>query len=85
MPFVQTVMQGPRSAYRQIAVPFIREYWSNAFAKTRFEFSMPRIVEQELTAAYQVIDEKQPQAILRVVSNGLGIRPSEREHEWLLR
>jgi hypothetical protein len=84
MPFVQTVMEGPRSAYRQIAVPFILEYWKGAFEKARFEFSTPGIVEQELKAAYQVSKDKQPQAILRVVSNGLGIQLSTQQRDWLV-
>lgn len=83
MPFVHSVMQGPRSAYRQIAVPFILEYWKSAFVNARFEFSTPSIVEQELTVAYQVAKDKQPQAILRAVSNGLGISPSEQQRKWL--
>ncbi|MGB7747445.1 MAG: hypothetical protein WBN75_09175 [Verrucomicrobiia bacterium] len=82
MPFVQTIM--PRSAYRQIAAPFILEYWKTAFAQARFEFSTPSMVEQELKAACQVSKDKQPQAILRVVSNGLGIHPSTQQRDWLL-
>jgi len=82
MPFVQTIM--PRSAYRQIATPFILEYWKTAFAQARFEFSTPSIVEQELKVACQVSTDKQPQAILRAVSNGLGIHPSTQQRDWLL-
>jgi len=81
MPFVQTII--PRSAYRQIAAPFILEYWKSAFAQARFEFSTPGVVEQELTAACQVLKDKQPQAILRVMANGLGINPSIDQRKWL--
>ena len=84
MPFVATVMKASRSAYRRIAAPFVREYWFQAFAKARFEFSAPRIVEHELMAAVKVVEEKQPAAVLLAVSNGLGIIPKPSAREWLL-
>lgn len=83
MPFVHAVMQLPRSAYRQIVAPFILNYWKSAFEKARFEFSTPNIIERELEVACQVSKDKQPQAILRVISNALGVHPTDQQRTWL--
>ena len=66
---------GDNSAiYRMLFSPFIEQFWRAAFSKRRFEFSSPRIVEQDFQDLVSLSSAEMPRAILRAVSSSFHAR-----------
>ncbi len=63
-------------AYRQIIVPFFKNYWKHTFEKARFRFRNPRLIEKELKEAFELPSDKSVQKILDTMSMGLGVQSS---------
>lgn len=83
MPYLDRSTRAERLVYRQLAVPFISQFWAKAFTEKRFQFSMPRILEGELASLRQVNPERRALAILRAISSNLNVKLSEQDKEWL--
>jgi hypothetical protein len=60
--------------YTELVSPFINDFWRQAFAKRRFEFSNPRIVEQDLREIEQSPPKNAARSILKAVSASFSTR-----------
>ncbi|HKP54939.1 MAG TPA: hypothetical protein VJ183_20075 [Chloroflexia bacterium] len=69
--------------HRLIVTPFFKEYWQRSFARSRFRFRAPIVVQRGLEAAEQVGLDDQPQAVLRAVATGLDVRIPTDHFNWL--
>jgi len=66
-----------------LLTPFVCSYWSNVFARTRFRFSTPQMVEKELNAAIQEPEPRRIRRVLEVVALGLTATLKPGEADWL--
>ena len=82
-PFIENVFRTKWSLLRQLAVPFIADFWQIHFSKARFQFTTPQIVEEHLKSAMESRDEKVPRRVLSVVSSALRVPLIDRDREWL--
>jgi hypothetical protein len=73
----------PILTYRQVVVPYVLHYWTEAIQRERFRFRSPRIVEDELRAHQQLIDTQRVQAILRTVAYGLNVSIPPDAQQWI--
>lgn len=69
--------------HRRIVLPFFATYWRSAFQRNRFQFSVPRLVEQQLAEVSQAPIRRQVKIILRTVADGLGGQIPDWVREWL--
>jgi nucleoside phosphorylase len=74
MPYVARVLSDTSPMYRNIVLPFICEFWRCAFQRGRFLFTAPRLVGEALESAFQEPESRRAQVVLRVVTQGLGVR-----------
>lgn len=69
--------------HRELLLPFIQEYWTQAFANQRFLFRAPAVVEPALEAAQAAPEPTRTLAVLRAVQSGFSIRGLEISARWL--
>ena len=83
MPYVFGILKPPSTTYRRVIVPFIVEYWTNAFKQARFLFRTPKVIDEYLIEAQKTAEERRAQVILHSMAFGLGIRPPATVEQWL--
>lgn len=83
LPFVGHFYRPGTMTYRRIIVSLITRYWVKTVRTSRFRFTAPQSVEQELQEALVGPPEKRAQLILRAVASGLGVYLPEFVKEWL--
>jgi hypothetical protein len=64
---------GTPTLFRRFIVPFVEEYWRRKFEEQRFLFTAPNYVAQELEAAYRLPIDSRAEAIVNVISSGVGL------------
>lgn len=69
--------------YSQLLLPFMEDYWENAFQRQRFAFRSPAIVETALAAALKEGSKSRPLGILRAVQPGFAVRGLADSERWL--
>lgn len=83
MPYVFNIHKPPTAMYRLIILPFIVDYWTQAFEKMRFRFRSPKLVEADLHEAKQAPERLRAQFILRTIAQGLDLRLPTEVKQWL--
>lgn len=71
------------SVYRNVILPFFFTYWDGAFDKNRFQFTTPRLVEQQIADAHQAPFNRRLQLLLQAIIDGLSINRPEAARRWL--
>lgn len=83
MPYIQETFGYQSMIYRRIIVPFMSTYWRTMFNRSRFRFSTPNSVAEQLAAIDTIPFERRVQYILRTISDGLTIRLVPSLRRWL--
>jgi hypothetical protein len=69
--------------YSQLLLPFMEDYWRNAFQRQRFAFRSPAIVDTALAAALKEGIKSRPLGILRAVQPGFAVTGLGDSERWL--
>jgi hypothetical protein len=76
----------PRTeVHRTLLLPYVERYWSSSFKRMRFRFRSPDQVSEYLEGAYKESEEMRIRAIIKAVSSGFRVAPSEKLDSWLNR
>lgn len=80
---VSKAFDSAKSIYRLVVLPFVRDYWNNVFQRSKFDFSIPLLVERELKEVEHLPEEQQIKQILKIVSRGLSLKLNNNIKSWL--
>ena len=83
MPILEKWYEPGGPVHHSILLPYVQEYWIKSFARMRFLFARPTVVESLLPEALQVPEDQRVRAVLKAILSGLRGRPPEALAAWL--
>jgi hypothetical protein len=83
MPILEKWYEPGDPIHHSILLPYVQEYWVKSFARMRFRFDRPTVVESLLPEALQAPEDQRVRAVLKAILSGLRGRPPEALASWL--
>ncbi len=83
---VLRVLESDRAALGDVVDAYMAvviDFWESTFERTRFRFSSPRLVAQEITDASSEILPNRVRRVLTAIASSLALRLKKEDQEWL--